>query len=242
MACACARRLNERNSIGGVWNCVTIPEGRYDAEVAVRWSNGRRETALEARGIEVAAGQRLIVKAFERNRGAIDASFSEVRVQLEPDPAWGANATQAPEVDKSIPAAPPDSEPAEAKAPLGADSTSAAPAVAPPDQSPSPGIGASREGPHPVIQTAKVAGLVVLALALANLSNGESLVRLPDAIRNMLRRPGLGSDDEVYGTRYSVNRARYGGPSGPPTADCCFVWIEDGVTGKVLAGNRPIQN
>jgi hypothetical protein len=223
------------DSIGTVWNCTTIPEGRYDATVVVRWSNGWLETALDVPGIDVAAGQTLIAKAYQRDRGIIPASFSEVKVGSVPAHVAPVHAASESVTPAHAPMA------MNSQAPASPETTNAPP-VATPDQSTSPGTDTSPKGPHPIIQAAKVAGLVVLALALANLSNGESLVRLPDAIGNVLRQPGSGSNDEVYGTRYNVNRARYGRPSGPPSADCCFVWIEDGVTGEVLAGSRPTQN
>jgi hypothetical protein len=223
------------DSIGTVWNCTKIPEGRYDATVVVRWSNGWQETALDVKGIDVAEGQTLIAKAYQRDRGIIPASFSEVKVGSVPAHVAPAHAASESVTPAHAPMA------MNSQAPASPETTNAPP-VATPDQSASPGTDTSPKGAHPIIQAAKVAGLVVLALALANLSNGESLVRLPDAIGNVLRQPGSGSDDEVYGTRYNVNRARYGRPSGPPSADCCFVWIEEGVTGQILAGNRPSRD
>lgn len=193
------------DSIGPAWNCTTIPEGRYDAEVVVRWSNGWRETALDAKGIDVAPGQRLIAKAHERGRGAIPASFAEIR--------------GAPELA-------PESQ--TAQAPVGSESTPEALAAARPDQAPSSAGQTVPESPHPAVTALKIAGTVVLVAAVVVLSRGH--------IVPSFRRGGA----DAYGP--AAHGPRRTGPSSRPSADCCFVWIEDGATGAVVAGSRPVQN
>jgi hypothetical protein len=51
------------DSVGSVWNCTTISEGRYEAEVVVRWSNGWQETALAAKDIVIVPGQKVVARA-----------------------------------------------------------------------------------------------------------------------------------------------------------------------------------
>jgi hypothetical protein len=186
------------DSIGTVWNCTAIPEGRYDATVVVRWSNGWQETALDVKGIDVAAGQTLIAKAYQRDRGVIPAAFSEVRVGADPVPAASDIVTSAPALEPQ------------------------------PEQSPSPGAQTARESPHPAVTALKIAAVVVLVATVIVLSRGT-----------VLTNSCCGFAQPRSPASYSPRRT---GPAGRPAADCCFAWIEDGATGAVIAGNRPLQN
>ena len=161
------------DSIISVWNCTTIPEGRYDAEVVVRWSNGWQETALEVKDIDIASGQRLVAKAYQHDRGAIPASFSDVRAQ--PDPAHAAvesatpgaalesKITQAPANESVISAPAPEPQVVDAKAPASPENTDEAPAGAPPDQAPSSGVETARRSLHPAATAAWTGVAIVTA-------------------------------------------------------------------------------
>jgi hypothetical protein len=205
------------DSIDTVWNCTTIPEGRYDATVVVRWSNGWQETALDVQGIDVAQGQTLIAKAFERDRGVIPASFSEVRVGSDPVPAAIESVPPGPALESQSGHAP--------------ATDTATPATAPepqPEQSPSPAAQSAPESPHPAVTALKIAAAVVVIASLVVLTRGNIPLNF-----------GGGNAQHRTPTTYAPRRT---GPAGRPAADCCFVWIEDGITGAVIAGTRPVQN
>jgi hypothetical protein len=74
----------------------------------------------------------------------------------------------------------------------------------------------------------KIAGIVVLAAAVIYLSRGQ-------ALRSFRGGNAQPRDPAKYGPQRT-------GPTRQPSTDCCFVWIEDGLTGKLIAGQRPIQN
>lgn len=205
------------DSIGTVWNCTTIPEGRYDTTVVVRWSNGWQETALDVQGIDVAAGQTLIAKAFERDRGVIPASFSEIRVGADPVPAASESVTPGPVLESQSGHAPAN------------NTTTLASALEPqPEQSPSPGAQTASESPHPAVTALKIAAVVVLVATVVVLSRGTVL---PNSWGGSARPRNSSS----YGSQRT-------GPTSRPAAGCCFVWIEDGDTGAIIAGQRPLQN
>lgn len=225
-------------SFGLRWNCATIPAGRYDAEVVVRWSNGWQETALDMKDIDIASGQRLVAKAYERARGAIPASFSNVRAQ--PDSAHAAVESvtpgfpleskifQAPANESVIPASTLEPQVVEAQAPASRESIDVVPAAASPDQAPSSGGATAGESPHPAVTALKIAGVVVLVAAAIVLTRGEVLMHAG------------GGYSPPRDTKLSPPRRT--GPSNRPSADCCFAWIEDGLTGEVIAGKHPFRN
>jgi hypothetical protein len=205
------------DSIGTVWNCTKIPEGRYDATVIVRWANGWQDTALDVQGIDVAAGQTLIARAYQRDRGVIPASFSEIKVGSDSVQAANAIVTPAPAFE-------PQSGQAQA-------SDTVRPATeleSRPEPSPSPAVQAAPESPHPAVTALKIAAVVALAATVIILSRGT-----------VLTHSCCGSAPSRSPATYAPRQT---GPAGRPAGDCCFVWIEDGSTGAVIAGSRPGQN
>lgn len=230
------------DSIGSVWNCTTIPEGRYDAEVVVRWSNGWRETALDAKDIAIASGQRLVARAYERDKGPIPASFSDVGAQPDPARAAGKSVTpgwapesqiaQAPANESVIPASAPEPQVVEAKAPASPESTDEVLAAASPDQAPSPGAVTARTSPHPaVVAAAIVTAPIWLTVLVAEVSAGIAGAVIAAPFYPVLK--------QLDAKKNSQQPARL---SRRPAADCCFVWIEDGLTGEVIAGTHPFRN
>jgi hypothetical protein len=233
------------DSIGSVWNCTTIPEGRYDAEVVVRWSNGWQETALDVKDMDIASGQRLVAKAYEHARGAIPASFSDVRAQ--PDPAHAAveNVTLGSALESKIaqaaanesvtPASAP--EPQVVETPSSPASTGTTPAAASPGQATSFATKAERVLTHPASITALTAVAIVTApiwlpMAAAQVA-GEVVFAVPFyAVKAIIPEPIDGKQNWQQPAR---SRRL-------PSADCCFAWIEDGLTGEVIAGKHPFRN
>ena len=228
------------DSIGTVWNCTTIPQGRYDAEVVVRWSNGLRETALDVKDIHVASGQRLIARAYQHDRGAIPASFSDVRAQpdpahaavesVTPGPALESKIAQAPASESVIPAPAPEPQVVEAKAPASSERGDEASTAGPAGQAPSSGAGTAYDSLHPAVKTA----VTVVAVAVL----AAVIIYAPHVLLQGMR--GGGGQSQPRDTK--PNRPRRTSPSTRPSADCCFVWIEDGLTGEVIAGKHPFRN
>lgn len=161
------------DSVGAGWNCVAMPEGRYDMSVAARSSNSTADIVLEVKDIVVAPGQRLVAKAHQRGSDRIPAFFFQVMVRPESGAATGRGAAQRSSPDASA-----------ANRPL-----------------------------HPAI-------LVPTAIVAAPFAAAYFIAMAPVAAVGVLLKPAT---TKLYG----------------PDLGRCFVWIEDGLTGEVIAGKRP---
>jgi len=241
-------------SFGAGWKCEAIPEGHYDAQVFVRWSNGWQETALNVRNLDIAPGRILIAKAYERGTEETPAFFFYVRVQ--PDPVYAAGESVTPastpepqiaharanedEFSTSSPepqithtptnesdAATPTPEPQIAQPPASPASTDEASAVASSDQAPISAAGTV----GPSRQTVLIAAGVVLAPITLPVVAAALILQAPYLVAGAL----LGKIPRPGATNPGITG------SGRSSADCCFVWIEDGSTGEIIAGNRPPQ-
>jgi hypothetical protein len=161
------------DSAGAGWNCVAIPEGRYDMSVAARGANSTADVVLEAKDIIVVPGRRLVAKAHQSGSHRVPAFFFQVTARPEPAAAMGGGAAQ---------------------------------------QS-SSGHGAAKRPLHPAI-------LVPLAVVAAPFGAAYFIAMAPFAVAGALLKPAT---TRLYG----------------PDPGRCFVWIEDGLAGEVIAGERP---
>jgi hypothetical protein len=101
------------DAVGPRFNCASIPQGRYDAEVVAQWSRGYVQTPLQLTNIRLAPGQAVVAKAYERGRGEIRTAFYRVAPSQAPVEAAVAAAPVAmpePRADESgsMPLPPPE--------------------------------------------------------------------------------------------------------------------------------------
>jgi hypothetical protein len=75
------------DAAGPLWNCASIPQGLYDAEVMAQWSRGYHQQPLQLTNFRLAPGQVLVARAYERGRGEIRTVFHSVAPSREPEKA-----------------------------------------------------------------------------------------------------------------------------------------------------------
>jgi hypothetical protein len=83
------------DAAGPLWNCASIPQGLYDAEVMAQWSRGYHQQPLQLTNFRLAPGQMLVARAYERGRGEIRTVFHSVAPSREPEKAVLAVPVQA---------------------------------------------------------------------------------------------------------------------------------------------------